>query len=270
VRIVLLAAALAGLHAQTFEVASVKPAPPPEGPTRVGCTGGPGSKDPGRWSCVNMSLSNLLTMAFNIQPYQLTGPDWMNLTRFHIEAKLPEGATRDDFRKMLENLLGERFGLKYHRDQKEIGAYELVVAKGGPKLKAAGPPKEFSEQSAFAGGGPKLNAAGYPDLPPGASSMAIMNGKAAKRGSNEPMGTLARNLALQVGKPVTDATGLTGKYDYYLYWVGSSRGPSVESDETGPTIFSALQEQLGLKLEPKKTTVEMVIVDKLDKTPTEN
>jgi uncharacterized protein (TIGR03435 family) len=267
-RLAFLCAAAAGLYGQTFEVASVKVAPPPEGGgMRVGTSGGPGSKDPGRWSCLNMSLSNLISNAFDVPFYQLTGPDWMNQQRFNIEAKVPQGATRDDLKKMIENLLLERFGLQYHREPKDMTGFELVVAKGGPKLKETGPPPE--------GGAPewslKLGPNGFPEIPVGSSGMAVMNGKAAKRGTAETMELLARNLAGQVSKPVTDATGLKGKYDYFLYWMSSGRGPSTaETEDVGPTLFTAIQEQLGLKLESKKVTIQMLVVDKVEKTPTEN
>ena len=119
-----------------FEVASVKPSQPPTGgPFRVGTSGGPGSKDPTLWACENFSLSNLITMAYGIAHYQLSGPDWLGASMFDVTARVPEGATRDQFKLMLQNLLAERFKLTVHHESKDLPVYELAIAKGGPKLK---------------------------------------------------------------------------------------------------------------------------------------
>jgi uncharacterized protein (TIGR03435 family) len=111
-----------------------------------------------------------------------------------------------------------------------------------------------------------LAADGYPQLPKGIT-MAWMNGRARWQDPKGTMETLAGVISGQLGKPVTDSTGLNGKYDIALFWAAESRKPE---DEPGPTIFSALQDQLGLKLEQKKGMVEMLIVDKAEKVPTEN
>ena len=282
--LLLIAAAAAYGQSLTFEVASVKAAPPPEGGgMRVGTSDGPGSKDPGRWSCMNMSLENLLMTAFDVRPYELTVPSWARTERFNIEAKVPAGATKDDMKGMIENLLVERFGLKYHRESKEMPGYELVVAKGGPKLTESVP---VQEADAAAGGPPSgppkftMGANGFPEIPPGRAMSIMMNGQGARRAVAETMEALARNLAFQVGRPVVDATGLKGKYDFLLYWT-SGQGPAGPppsgaegavpvAGDSGPTIFTAIQQQLGLRLESKKATVQTVVVDKLEKTPSEN
>src|SRR5882724_6411524 len=122
----------------TFEVATVKPSPPSDGRgMRVGCTGGPGTPDPGLWKCQNLSLSNMVTNAYNLKYYEITAPAWMNEVRFDITAKIPEGTTKEQFLLMRQNLLDERFKLMFHREKKEVPGYELVVAKNGPKLKEA-------------------------------------------------------------------------------------------------------------------------------------
>jgi len=274
---------------QSFEVASIKPYERPEGGfMRVGTTGGPGTPDPGRWSCEGMSLTNLVSMAYDVPFFQLTAPSWMTEARFNIQAKVPEGASKDDLKVMVKNLLTERFHLKLHRESKEMAMYELVVAKGGPKLKeSAGPPPE---QPAGLPPPPKPGEAprfamgkdGFPELPPGRPGTIMMNGQARHQAVNSGMDALARQLAGQVQKPVVDATGLKGKYDYSIYWSTSSRvapppPPGVSgidalpnTDNSGPTIFTAIQEQLGLKLESKKGPVEIVVVDFAEKTPTEN
>jgi uncharacterized protein (TIGR03435 family) len=269
----------------TFEVASVKASPErvPGVPTRVGVTGGPGSKDPGRWSCENLTLSNLVEEAYDLRAFQLLAPDWMQQARFHIEAKLPAGATKEQFREMLRNLLAERFDLKVHPDKKEMSGYELVLAKSGPKFKDAAPPKpEDADDSAprrREPGPPPRDERGFPVLPPGMPGMAIMRGFARAQWLNMTTEELARNLSYQSRRPVTDATGLTGKYDFSLYWMAGAldAGPRPEgepaaapSDPAGPSLFSALQEQLGLRLESKKVTLDVIVVDHAQKTPREN
>src|ERR1039458_6380226 len=128
----------AGLvYGQSFEVASVKPSPPP-GPNRTmgrSVRGGPGSTDPGAITFTNIDLFSLVTLAYGINAYQLAGPDWLPAARFDITAKLPPATNREQYRLMLQNLLAERFKLAVHRDKKEGQAFDLVVAKNGPKLK---------------------------------------------------------------------------------------------------------------------------------------
>jgi uncharacterized protein (TIGR03435 family) len=188
-----------------------------------------------------------------------------------VTAKVPEGTSKEQFRVMMQNLLAERFKLMYHREKKEMQAYELVVAKGGPKLKESpGPldpderPRPLTER--------KLDAEGFPVLPPGRVPMMMMmsGGRATARHSEETMERFAVALTNEVHKPVTDATGLKGKYDFTLSWVAEGAGPPASADEAGPNIFRALQEQLGLRLEAKKGMVDVLVVDHLEKTPTDN
>lgn len=268
----------------TFEVASVKAAPPPNGgPIRVmstGVPGQPGNKDPGRFTTENYSISNLITLAYGIPHYRLSAPPELNRTMFNIQAKMPTDTTKEQFRLMLQNLLAERFGLKVHWETRPMEVYELVVAKGGPKLKDAAPdpPQSAEEQPSrppARRGPPQLDANGFPVLPPDRLGTIMMNGKAAARAHAESAEQIADRLAGQIGHPVTDATGLTGKYDYTLYWADSGArvvGPdgAIADDEAGPNIFTAIQEQLGLKLESRKGQVQVLVVDHVEKTPTEN
>ena len=262
---------LATAAGQQFEVASIKPSAPPDGGRmRVGSRGGPGSKDPGLYSCENYPLPALIRDAFGLKEYQLSGPDWMQSARFMVSAKIPEGTTKEQFLLMKQNLLLERFKLAYHREKKEMQAYELVVAKGGPKMKESAGPLDPDERPARMTER-KTDAEGFPVLPPGRVPMMMMiaGGHASARHVAETMEEFAVSVSMLVHKPVTDATGLTGKYDFTLNWIAEGAGPST-GDDTGPTLFRALPEQLGLRLEARKGMVEVLVVDHVEKSPTEN
>jgi uncharacterized protein (TIGR03435 family) len=254
-----------------FEVASSKPPPPAptSGRVRMGSSGGPGTKDPGLFTCERCSVLGLIRQAFDIQDYQISGPDWMQSTRFNISAKIAEGATRAEFRLMLRNLLVDRLKLQFHQEKKETQAYELVVAKNGPKLKESPGPLDPDERPGHIVGERKMDPEGFPILPPGRvpMEMVMSGGHATARHAEETMAEFALDLASEIGRPVSDATGLKGKYDFTIRWLGEGAGPS---DDTSPNIFIALQEQLGLKLESKKITADVLVIDHIEKAPTEN
>jgi uncharacterized protein (TIGR03435 family) len=257
-----------------FEVASIKPAPPPTGRgMRVTSNGGPGEDDPGLFTCENCTLSMLISEAFDLKDFQLSGPDWMRpmgmqSTRFMMSAKIPLGTTKAQFRVMLQNFLAERFKMTFHHEKKEVPGFQLVVAKSGPKFKEAKPTAPApDDDAADQPGPPKTDANGFPVLPPGRGSrMTMMRGHGAMRADEETMAEFAEMLSNQLRQPVIDATGLSGKYGIAMYWVPGDPAP----DDPGPSLFQALQEQLGLKLESKKGMVDVVVVDHIEKAPTEN
>jgi uncharacterized protein (TIGR03435 family) len=252
-----------------FEVATIKVALTPDGRGySVSSRGGPGTQDPSLFTCHNWSASNLVSRAFDLPGYELSALDWMDSQRFDMSAKIPEGTTEAQFRLMLQNFLAERFKLTYHREKKEVPAYSLVVAKNGPKFKESVPvpPPEDSDRPSAKPSPMKRGEDGYPILPAGRdSTMAVMNGYASQRFGDETMEHLAGNLGFQLHAPVVDATGLKAKYDFALHWV-TDRTP----EDAGPNLFRAVQEQLGLKLESKKTPIDVLVVDHFEKTPTEN
>lgn len=288
---------------QTFDVASIKPAPPPTGGgmRRVGSSGGPGTKDPGLFTCTGCTVSMLVTQAYDLKRYQLSAPASLDEDRFNITARVPDGATKEQFRLMLQNLLAERFKLTVHHEKKEMPAYDLIVAKNGPKLKEAAPIAASDTPPAppplpyGPGRAMERDKDGFPIFPtrPGPSlSMSMMPGKARLKAGSQSMDQLAAMLTNQLGKPVTDATGLKAKYDFTLTFAsdGMAMGfngvpppppppggggfappaaPSEASDPM-PDIFGAVQQQLGLKLDPKKGMIDVVVVDHAEKTPTEN
>jgi len=287
------------IFGQSFEVASVKPHPPSgDNRIRVMMGGGPGTPDPGRINYENVTVKNILTQAFNVRDYQISGPSWMDSERFDITAKVPASATKEEFRTMLQNLLKERFGMAFHMDKKELPAYALVVARGGPKLtKAADAPPDAPKPEAVPfprpGQGP-ADKYGFPPAPAGrgGNMMIMMPGKAKMVSNGSTMESFADMLANQVGRPVVDKTELTGKYDITLYFEPDMRGmggltppppgmhdgagggagpmPPPTDGESAPTLVTALQEQLGLKLESRKEAVDFVVIDKLDKNVTDN
>ena len=221
-----------------------------------GVRGGPGSGDPTRIEYQNMPLAVLITMAYGVDHNQVSGPDWLNTERFDIVAKVPPGSTRVQCQAMLRNLLAERFHLKARRETKELPTYSLVVAKNGPKLK----PHVEAPPPADAEGNPVM-LQNY--------GMASANGKSRFRIDNQGIAGLVSQLSGQLGAPVEDDTGLMGKYDIELQW--ASRRLSTESEtDTGPDLFAAVQEQLGLKLEKKKGAGEVLVIDHVDRVPTEN
>jgi uncharacterized protein (TIGR03435 family) len=192
------------------------------------------------------TLLDLITTAYGVKYDQVSGgPGWGDSDHYDIDAKA-EGdgiLTKDQAQKMLQTLLAERFQLKIHRETKEVPVYALVVGKNGPKLK---------ETSA--------DAPGKNFVRGGSTGMHME----ATRGTMEQ---LARQLSATAGRPVVDKTGLTGYYAYTLDWIPASR--ALEPDSDIPSMVTAIQEQLGLKLERAKGPIEMLIVDHAEK-PSEN
>ncbi len=211
-------------------------------------------------------------MAYGLQRYQLSAPDWLGDDRFDIVAKVPEGATKEQFATMLRDLLTSRFKLATHHEEKEIQAYELVVSKNGPKLEESVDDSQSAPGTHEATSRATLGPDGFPVLPAGRSSaMVMMKGRARMRMAKTSMEQLAARLSSQVSCPVTDATGLKGKYDFTLSWVSQIlQAQDGDADSPGPDIFGALQQQIGLKLESKKAPVDVLVVDRIEKLPTEN
>ena len=241
--------------APAFEVASVKPArPPSENNLRVSMTGDAGSV---RFS--NVTLRDVMTRAYSVKDHQITAPDWLRSERYDIVAKLPQGASRDQIPAMLETLLAERFQLKLHRETKVMPIYALVAGKNGPKL------RETTEST----GGMRMS----------------MSPKGRQMSGKVTIKALSDALSRMMDRPVMDMTELKGTYDVNLEWVADENqpglfGPGPRRPEgaqerapdrgEGPSIFTAVQEQLGLRLEARKSPVEILVVDHVEKTPTEN
>lgn len=276
--------AFAGLFAQTtsatFEAASIKASPPIDGNYSRGCKGGPGTGDPVLWRCTNATISMLVMRAYDIKRYQLTAPDWTTNVSYEISAKLRPDTTKEEFRAMIGNLLSDRFKLEFHWSKKEIAMYDLVVAKGGPRLKEsvdkpAGDANDDLPGRGGAGRGAQTDADGYPNIPKDCSGcMAINAGKARYLATKELVKNFADMIGNQLGMPVHDRTGLTGKYDITLSWSaggGIDRRPDADAGaDLGVSMEAAVQQQLGLKLVSTKGIVDMIVVDRVERNPTAN
>lgn len=294
--------------AQEFEVASIKVAAPQGangmvifGPAR----GGPGSQDPTHitWGA---TLAQVLQTAYDVRAYQVEGPDWLNTERYDFAVVVPEGATREQVAVMWQNLLASRFRMTLHKVQKEFAVDDLVVGPQGHKLKAntepvpepgaepnrppppppppPGPGGEFKP--------PALNGPGLMMLmrsgPGGVVAQAV--------GRAQPLSALVQMVSNQVGHPVVDKTGLTGRYDFSLEFAPSGNdrgplgamrgivgagpsaaaganpgaGPAPAASDVGIDLAGAMQQQLGLRLVKGKGMLDVVTVDKAEKIPTEN
>jgi uncharacterized protein (TIGR03435 family) len=269
-----------------FEVASIKPSPPP--PTGVGirfeggCRGWPlSSSDPGTFNCENISLRGLILMAYNFAPVQLSDLD-LAATRFDLRATVPVGATREQLTLMLQSLLEDRFHLRVHHETREMQRYELVIANGGPKFKESAPVAAKDGDATFMAGPPKLDKDGYPIVGPRGGTV-IVKEKARMHEPEMTMEALASQVSSRLGAPVANATGLTGRYDIDMHWIywtfrtATASAPPLPGSEpaasapTGPTLTQALEDQLGLRLESKKgPAVDFLMVDHAEKLPTEN
>lgn len=252
---------------QEFEVVSVKPsAPPDQRGMRVGCRGGPGTDDPTLLVCQNWNLANLVDIAYKLNYFQLSAPEWMRDVRYDVRAKIPEGATRDQVDLMWQNMLADRFKLVVHRETREFQTYDLVVAKGGPKFKDAD--ADNANDTSATRTAMTFDKDGYPEFGPGHPGMGVARGLARLYNPRMTMARLASQVSAQLGHPVNDATGLNGAYEIGLYWASDR---IVEtSPDSGPRLIDALREQLGLRLESKKGPVEFLVVDHIERVPTDN
>ncbi len=193
-----------------FEVASIKPAPPPSGNMiRIGMAGGPGTPDPGRVNFEYVNLRQVLTRAYGVKSYQITGPSTLDSERFIITAKVPPGTTKEVFQVMLQNLIADRFKLTLHRENKELPAFSLVAAKGGPKMKVtpepdpnAVPPEPGQAAAPIAPGRMQMGKDGFPVMPAGGRGMRMMmmNGRAKLSGDGMTMAQLCESLTQQLDK----------------------------------------------------------------------
>jgi uncharacterized protein (TIGR03435 family) len=247
-----------------------------------------------------MSLWRLILTAYRLKTYQLSGPDWMKTQRFDILAKLPEGGSKDQVPEMLQSLLAERFKLAIHRENKEQPVYALVVGKNGQRLQppatdADAPlPNMPGGRGLYTPGGEGSVDANGNFAVTGGALGPMRGGRGADSGMKMDMlkismSGLADLLTPHEDRPVVDATDLKGFYRFTFVMIppassgeggrkgdlqrdgAGGRGGDTDAprDIFGDALFQAL-EKAGLKLEKSKAPVATIIVDHLEKTPTEN
>jgi len=262
-----------------FEVVSIKPSsvrgPRGTGPQFFGCRGGPGSTDPGLITCTQTGVGTLVSLAYRMG-LRVSYAKWSsgpNPPLFEIAAKVPHGATKEDVSKMWQEFLKERFELAVHLETQEMAAYELVIAKGGFKAKMWVAGDSDAEPAPW--GDFKVDSEGFPVVGAGQAISHFTGGKGyfvAPAGTMKMLATmLEQRLAIydRISRPVIDATGLEGKYDLKFWWpVG---GEGARDGAEGPLLLSALESQIGLKLQPKKSApVEVLVIDRIARMPSEN
>jgi uncharacterized protein (TIGR03435 family) len=239
-----------------FEVASIKP-------SSLTSTGGVGAGVGGA-SEHAATVRFLLWFSYGVQPFQIVGaPGWIDTDHFDIEAKAEDrNASPDQVRLMLQSLLEDRFRLKLHREARQSPIYSLVVAKGGPKTKLS------LDQTSPDVNGPSLPGSPLPN------HGAIRFGVGSFLGNAVPLSFFAKMLSQRLDRFVVDRTNLPGRYDFLLQWKPGpgetpNEAPGAGDIESRPSIFTAIQEQMGLKLESGREPVEVLVVDHIDR-PSEN
>jgi len=235
--------------------------------------GGPGTTDPERMTWSGATLQALLISAYGVKTDQILGPGWIESERYDIEAKVPPGSTRPQFILMLQNLLADRFKVTLHKDTKEFSVYELTVAKDGPKLK---PSPIDPDYKPLAEGTPLRNNAdedGFPILLPGQrDAERFGNGVVHSTFRMSTMSDFVTDLESLINLAngdsplspvhVVDRTGLTGQ-------CRPAQG-AADPGSSAPSLFTALEKQLGLKLEHSKQPLDVIVIDHVEKTPTDN
>jgi uncharacterized protein (TIGR03435 family) len=287
----------------TFDVASVKPSEPvtpamvAAGKIHVGM-----KIDGKRVDIGNFSLMQLICKAYDVKPYQVAGPAWLKSLagqRFDVIGNIPEGATKEQVPQMLQALLAERFKLTMHRESKDQQVYAMVIGKGGLKIKEVETPKPAPDAAA-----PNPGVTGSSSVSisqtKGGATVSDGTGKTQKmipspdgktmrlEISGATLAELAEGLSPLTDHPVVDMTGLKGKYEMALEismqeMMNAARAaganvpapavdpnkPADAASDPGGSIFTSVQ-ALGLKLEPRKTPMAMIVIDSVEKMPTEN
>ncbi|MGD0345267.1 MAG: TIGR03435 family protein [Terracidiphilus sp.] len=234
--------------APEFEAATIKPVKNPN-PNRTH-----DRTEGRRFTAYSVTLRELIMMTYELDAQQITGgPAWVASDEYDVEAVAGEGVDiHEQGRAMMQKLLADRFQLQFHREQRTISVYALTVAKGGSKLTAA----KVNDGQNFAS----------------CEHFGVCNFR------SEPLSHFVKWLANAVlDRPVVDKTGITGTFDFSLKWTPDEsqfstsglRAPAAGDNATAPPLFTAIEEQLGLKLEPEKMPAEVLVIDKVER-PSEN
>jgi uncharacterized protein (TIGR03435 family) len=273
-----------------FEVASVKVSEPiTPALVQSGCLHMGVTIDSINVRISKLSMLELVALAYQIKGHQISGPDWISTQRYDIQAKLPEGGSRGQVPAMLQTLIAERFGMRFHRETRDFNVFALVVAKGGPHLKAS------ENEEAPAAPPPAGQIRGGVSVGPG-GTMAFTGPGGNSKITPGPGGNLhietknmttkgfAEFISRYYDRPLVDMTAITGKYDMEFDVSGEEvrnaarahgivmRAPDPAdgaSEPAGASLPSSLQ-KLGLKLESRKAPAEVIVIDKLEKIPSDN
>ena len=266
-----------------FEVASVKPAVSRPNPLEAmlgpdidddrGFDGGPGTKDPDRINYHEVTLRALLSRAYDVKSFQISGPGWLATERYVISANVSHGTDAARLRLMLQKLLAERFQVSLHRERKVMAVYQLTVATSGPKLKPVAEEVRVDRDDAERNAASRARMSAMMEATK--AQIAKLHRRANVTGFSLFRATsqqLAQKLSSRLDRPVVDMTELKGLYDFLLNWTEDTvHSPGVDTpSQPGPSIFTAIQEQLGLKLVPARQGLEVLVVDSALKIPTSN
>ncbi len=231
-----------------FEVASIHPSEPDQRTADYHTA-------PGEFSVHNATLRSCIEWAYDIKPIQLMGPSWIGDERFDINARAEDRSADDDkLRPMVQKLLADRFGLKVHHEQKEQPIYSLTVAKSGPKFHATGT-KDGSKFLESTADGPS----------------SFSEDKTGAMAQHVTIDQISEKISQLLDRMIVNKTGLQGRYDLRI-----DLTPYMNTESDGPrsdirsVLFEGFNDQLGLKLEPGKEIIDFVVIDSINKAPTEN
>ncbi len=255
-----------------FEVASIEPSASARG-------GGATTMDAGRVNLPGYSLAALIMMAYDLKRYQFDPSEWMLAARFDVSAKLPDGATKEQVPAMLQALLAERFKLVVHRETKEQSIVAMIVGKDGPKLKEAGPDAGKSDKPFPNGRGDRLVMRMVRTNGEGVRTVSRLGNRMIFETEKITMPELAVEIQGYVDDPIVDMTGLKGYFEIVLD-VPPQRNRAIArgfgapqdgsaADPAGVSIFSSIK-TLGLELQKRKGVIEHLVVDHVEKNPTDN
>jgi uncharacterized protein (TIGR03435 family) len=221
-----------------FEVASVKL-------NNSGSHNSSSQGSQGQLVITNQSLKRLVERAYNVKSFQVTGPDWMDGVHLDIAAKYPPDAKREDQSLMLRSLLEDRFKLAVHRKPQDLPGFALTIAKGGFKLKPV--PEE------------------------GGNSISTNGGRVRTLTAKQvSIAQIADFVARNMSEMVADQTGIKGVYNFEMRWTNDDQKADDAEVDVAPSLFTALQETLGLRLKPDKIPSEIIVVDHVERVPVEN
>jgi bla regulator protein blaR1 len=237
--------------APAFEVASVKRNNSAESRSEF-------HTNPDGVTITNYRLRFLIPYAYGITVYQMVGaPQWLDSNKYDIVARAPKGSSEGQLRLMVQQLLVDRFGLKFHRERKDMSGYAVVLTKDGPKFTIEKKPDQ-----------------------PGKDDGRVGAGRGMARGHMVSSAAFAQALSLYLERPVLDRSGIDGVFSFELRWTPDEMEPQLggtpllgaapSTDPAGPSLLAALQEQLGLKLVTQRSQIDMFVIDRLQEMPTEN